>query len=95
MRPDAEGQFPPMAAVPAHATHAARIPLAPFAIGRRVPGSGEMQVGILDRGARHAGVHLGRDERGGAGFPMVPGHEVAGRAPGVGEAFDMDSLRAA
>ena len=59
-------------------------PLAPYAFARRDPGRGDVVIEILYAGICHSDIHQVRDEWGGAAFPMVPGHEIAGRVTAVG-----------
>lgn len=74
-----------MPQTPAYAAPDARSPLAPFAIERRDPGSGDVAIDILYCGVCHSDIHQARDEWGGSIFPMVPGHEIVGRVAAVGE----------
>ncbi len=68
----------------AYAAPGARSPLAPFEIARREPGDHDVLVDIAYCGVCHSDVHQVRDEWGGSVFPMVPGHEIAGRVARVG-----------
>lgn len=74
-----------MPKVPAYAAPSARAPLAPFAVDRREPGPLDVAIDILFCGVCHSDVHQARDEWGGSIFPMVPGHEILGRATRVGD----------
>jgi uncharacterized zinc-type alcohol dehydrogenase-like protein len=58
--------------------------LAPFAFERRDVGPRDILIEILYCGICHSDIHQARDEWGGATFPMVPGHEIAGRVARVG-----------
>ena len=67
-----------------YAAPSPRAPLAPFAFTRRDPGPEDVVIEILYAGICHSDIHQVRDEWGGASFPMVPGHEIAGRVTAVG-----------
>ena len=69
---------------PAYAAPSAKQPLEPFSITRRDPGPYDVALDIQFCGVCHSDVHQARDEWGGAIFPMVPGHEIAGVVTGVG-----------
>ncbi|MEC4683413.1 MAG: NAD(P)-dependent alcohol dehydrogenase [Nitrospirota bacterium] len=58
--------------------------LQPFSFERRDPGNHDVVLEILFAGICHSDIHQVRDEWGGARFPMVPGHEIAGRVIAVG-----------
>lgn len=75
-----------MATVRGYAAAAAKAPLAPFVFERRAPGDHDVSLEILYCGICHSDLHQARDEWGGAIFPMVPGHEIAGRVTAVGSA---------
>ncbi len=62
----------------------ARSPLAPFEFERRAPGPKDVVLDVLFCGVCHSDIHQARDEWGGSLFPMVPGHEIIGRATHVG-----------
>jgi alcohol dehydrogenase (NADP+) len=70
----------------AYAAPSARSPLAPFEAPRREVGPHDVLIDIAFCGVCHSDVHQVRDEWGGAIFPMVPGHEIAGRVAKVGGA---------
>jgi uncharacterized zinc-type alcohol dehydrogenase-like protein len=61
-------------------------PLAPWTFERRAPGPKDVVLDILYCGICHSDIHQVRDEWGGSAFPMVPGHEIAGRVVAVGSA---------
>jgi len=67
-----------------YAALTAKSPLAPFSFQRREPGAHDVQIEILYCGVCHSDIHQARDEWGGSIFPMVPGHEIAGRVAKVG-----------
>ena len=62
----------------------AKAPLAPFSFTRRDPGPNDVVIDIKFSGICHSDIHQARDEWGGATFPMVPGHEIAGIVSAVG-----------
>ena len=72
--------------IPAYAASAARAPLAPFPIERREPGPHDVLIDIRYCGVCHSDIHQVRDEWGGAVYPLVPGHEIAGVVAQVGSA---------
>ncbi len=74
--------YPP----PAYAASAARAPLGPHSIQRRVPGPRDVSIDIAYCGVCHSDIHQVRDEWDGARYPMVPGHEIVGRVARVGAA---------
>jgi uncharacterized zinc-type alcohol dehydrogenase-like protein len=59
-------------------------PLAPFDFERRAPREDDVVIDIKFCGICHSDIHQVRDEWGGANFPMVPGHEIAGVVAQVG-----------
>ncbi len=67
-----------------YAARAVREPLAPFTFERREPLPHDIVIDILYCGVCHSDIHQARDEWGGSLFPMVPGHEIAGRVVAVG-----------
>src|SRR5579885_2891528 len=67
-----------------YAASAAKAPLAPFTFERREPREHDVQIDIKFCGICHSDIHQARDEWGGAAFPMVPGHEIAGVVSKVG-----------
>ncbi|HSA60306.1 MAG TPA: NAD(P)-dependent alcohol dehydrogenase [bacterium] len=73
-----------MQTTPAYAARSPKEPLAPFEIQRREPGPNDVQIDIKFCGICHSDIHQARDEWGGASFPMVPGHEIAGIVSKVG-----------
>lgn len=70
--------------VKAYATQSPTSQLAPYAIERRAIGPEDVQIEIAYSGICHSDIHQARDEWGGSIFPMVPGHEIAGRVTDVG-----------
>jgi uncharacterized zinc-type alcohol dehydrogenase-like protein len=73
-----------MAKTKAYAASAAKAPLAPHTIERREPREHDVVIDIRFCGICHSDIHQARDEWGGATFPMVPGHEIAGIVSAVG-----------
>src|SRR5881392_155028 len=74
-----------MLKTPAYAAFAPGKPFAPFTVERREPGPREVLIDILFCGVCHSDIHQARDEWGGSAFPMVPGHEIAGRIVQIGK----------
>ena len=70
----------------AFAAFDARSPLGPFSLHRREPGPHDVQIEIDYCGVCHSDLHQARNEWGGSIYPMVPGHEIAGRVARVGAA---------
>jgi len=68
-----------------YAALSAKSPLEPFSFTRREPGDKDVSIEIAYCGICHSDLHQARDEWGGAAFPMVPGHEIAGRVKAVGK----------
>ncbi len=73
-----------MNTVKAYAAQKAKDPLKPFQIERRDPKDHDVVIDIKYCGVCHSDIHQARDEWGGAIFPMVPGHEIAGVVSKVG-----------
>jgi uncharacterized zinc-type alcohol dehydrogenase-like protein len=67
-----------------YAASAAKERLAPFAFERRALNADDVAIEIKFCGVCHSDIHQARDEWGGAMFPMVPGHEIAGVVTAVG-----------
>jgi uncharacterized zinc-type alcohol dehydrogenase-like protein len=70
--------------VAAYAVPTAKAPLEPFTVSRRDVGPHDVRIDIAYAGICHSDIHQGREEWGGAIFPMVPGHEIAGVVAEVG-----------
>ncbi|MHB2026663.1 MAG: NAD(P)-dependent alcohol dehydrogenase [Elusimicrobiota bacterium] len=60
-------------------------PLEPFSFERRNVGPKDVRIDIAYCGICHSDLHQALDEWGGASFPMVPGHEIAGRVTEIGK----------
>jgi len=73
-----------MSKTKAYATTSPRSPLGPFEIERREPREHDVVIEIAYCGVCHSDIHQARDEWGGSIFPMVPGHEIAGKVTKVG-----------
>ncbi|MGH9487752.1 MAG: NAD(P)-dependent alcohol dehydrogenase [Terriglobales bacterium] len=69
-----------------YAAPRAKARLEPYSFERRRPGARDVEIEIHFCGICHSDIHQARDEWGGAIFPMVPGHEIAGRVRSVGKA---------
>jgi len=67
-----------------YAASAAKEKLQPFSFERRTPRADDVAIDIKFCGVCHSDIHQARDEWGGAIFPMVPGHEIAGVVTAVG-----------
>lgn len=72
--------------VKAYAANAAKAPLTPHNISRREPRAHDVVIDIHYCGVCHSDIHQVRSEWGEGIFPMVPGHEIAGRVSKVGSA---------
>ena len=70
--------------VAAYAAPAAKAPLERTTITRRAVREHDVLIDIKYAGICHSDIHQARDEWGGAVFPMVPGHEIAGVVTEVG-----------
>ncbi len=58
--------------------------LSPFAFERRAVGANDLLIDIQFCGICHSDIHQVNDDWGGSIYPMVPGHEIAGRVAEVG-----------
>ncbi|MFB9240818.1 NAD(P)-dependent alcohol dehydrogenase [Massilia antarctica] len=67
-----------------YAALAAKEKLLPFSFERRAPHADDVAIDIKFCGVCHSDIHQARDEWGGATFPMVPGHEIAGVVTAIG-----------
>ena len=56
----------------------------PITIERRDVGPKDVLIEISFAGICHSDIHSARNEWGGARYPMVPGHEIAGIVKAVG-----------
>lgn len=57
----------------------------PYEFERNTVGDNDILIEIMYSGICHSDIHQLRDEWGGSIFPMVPGHEIAGRVVGIGK----------
>ncbi|PPK92630.1 putative zinc-type alcohol dehydrogenase-like protein [Kineococcus xinjiangensis] len=73
-----------MRTVHAYAAPSATEPLAPTTVERRDVGPHDVLIGIKYAGICHSDIHTARGEWGGALYPLVPGHEIAGVVEEVG-----------
>ncbi|MFM9095342.1 MAG: NAD(P)-dependent alcohol dehydrogenase [Actinomycetes bacterium] len=73
-----------MIEVNGYAAQKANADLAPWKFQRRSLGPNDVLVEIDYAGICHSDIHHVREEWGEALFPMVPGHEIAGRVKEVG-----------
>ena len=67
-----------------YATQGPKALLKPFKFKRREPGSHDILIEILYCGICHSDIHQARNEWDTSDYPMVPGHEIAGRVARVG-----------
>src|SRR6266496_2687108 len=74
-----------MIPVRGYAARSATAPLAPFNFRRRDPGPKDVLIDILYCGICHSDLHLVRNDWGKSIYPMVPGHEIAGKVVKVGK----------
>ncbi|MFF0545603.1 NAD(P)-dependent alcohol dehydrogenase [Nocardia thailandica] len=75
-----------MSNVAAYALPAADGSFEKITIERREPGPNDVAIDIKYAGICHSDIHTARDEWGGAQYPCVPGHEIAGVVAAVGSA---------
>lgn len=68
------------------AMHAAGAQFEPITIERRAPGPHDVVVDIAYCGICHTDIHHCCNQSGKTTFPIVPGHEIAGRVSAVGSA---------
>ncbi|RYZ37917.1 MAG: NAD(P)-dependent alcohol dehydrogenase, partial [Myxococcaceae bacterium] len=73
-----------MLTVKAYAATSATTPLGPTTLERRELGPRDVLIEIKFCGICHSDIHNARDEWGGATYPLVPGHEIAGIVARVG-----------
>ena len=70
--------------IPAYAATSATEPLTRTTIERRDVGPHDVAFDIKFAGICHSDIHTVRNEWGRAGFPIVPGHEIAGIVTEIG-----------
>ncbi|BBX17583.1 alcohol dehydrogenase [Mycolicibacterium duvalii] len=73
-----------MTTVSAYAATSPTEPLTPTTITRRAVGPHDVAFDIHFAGICHSDIHTVRGEWGGAKYPVVPGHEIAGVVTAVG-----------
>ena len=61
-------------------------PLTPYSFTRRDLKANDVAIEIKYAGICHSDIHQVKEEWGGARFPMVPGHEIAGVVSAIGSA---------
>ena len=71
--------------VKAYGTNAADEPLAPMNIERRPMLDGDIKIEIDYCGVCHSDIHTAHNDWNNAIYPVVPGHEIVGRAVEVGK----------
>jgi uncharacterized zinc-type alcohol dehydrogenase-like protein len=67
-----------------YAAHSSTSSLTPFSFHRRDPGPQDVRIEILYCGVCHSDLHTVRNEWTNTTYPVVPGHEIVGRAMKVG-----------
>jgi uncharacterized zinc-type alcohol dehydrogenase-like protein len=67
-----------------YAAYNATEPLAPFNFERGQPGPNDVQIEILYCGICHSDLHTAKNEWGHTVYPVVPGHEIAGKVTAAG-----------
>ncbi len=67
-----------------YAAYNALTPLRSYHFKRRAPGPKDVLIEILYCGVCHSDIHQARNEWNGTKYPIVPGHEIVGRAIEVG-----------
>jgi len=73
-----------MIATKGFAAQHAGSPLAPFSFERRDPGRHDVVIEISHCGVCHTDIHMVHNDFGMSLYPMVPGHEIIGKAIAVG-----------
>ena len=67
-----------------YAAYNSLTPLRSYHFKRRNPGPRDVLIEILFCGVCHSDIHQARNEWNGTSYPIVPGHEIVGRAVQVG-----------
>lgn len=78
-----------------YAAYNSLTPLRSYHFKRRNPGPHDVLIEILYCGVCHSDIHQARNEWNGTSYPIVPGHEIIGRAIQVGDgvkAFKIDDV---
>ncbi|BBH52268.1 NAD(P)-dependent alcohol dehydrogenase [Fluviispira sanaruensis] len=73
-----------MSLINAYAALDAKAKLKPFHIERREVGANDILIDIEYCGVCHSDIHTARNEWGQTQYPVVPGHEIAGKIAQVG-----------
>ncbi|APJ03956.1 NAD(P)-dependent alcohol dehydrogenase [Silvanigrella aquatica] len=73
-----------MSLVEAYAAMKPKEPLRRFQFKNRETGNKDVQIEIMYSGICHSDIHMAREEWGPGMFPLVPGHEIAGKVTKVG-----------
>ncbi len=76
----------------AYAAQNATTPLGPFSFERRELRPDDVQIDIMFCGVCHSDLHQARNDWKNSVYPMVPGHEIVGRAAKVGS--DVKDIKA-
>ena len=71
--------------VKAYAAHQCGGPMKPHTIERRDVRDNDVEIEIMYSGICHSDLHQINNDWGGANYPLVPGHEIAGRVTKVGK----------
>lgn len=74
-----------MSQAKAYAAMNAAAPLVPWTAERREPGDKDVRIEIDFCGICHSDLHTAKGEWPGVQYPVVPGHEIAGRVTAVGK----------
>lgn len=71
--------------VKAYAAHQCGGPMKPHTIERRDIRDNDVEIEIMYSGICHSDLHQINNDWGGANYPLVPGHEIAGKVTKVGK----------
>ena len=71
-----------------YAAYNSQTPLRTYHFNRRDPGPQDVLIEIMYCGVCHSDIHQARNEWKGTSYPVVPGHEIVGRAIAVGNEVD-------
>jgi propanol-preferring alcohol dehydrogenase len=63
-------------------------PLEPVVLPERLPGPGEIRVGVTACGVCRTDLHVVDGELGHAALPVIPGHEIVGRVDAIGDGVE-------
>jgi uncharacterized zinc-type alcohol dehydrogenase-like protein len=73
-----------MSTTTGYAARNATTPLESLSFDRREPGASDVEIDIQYCGVCHSDLHTARSEWPGTVYPVIPGHEIAGRVSRVG-----------